>query len=100
MSFIYEQWMQTSVTGLNKGRNAAGVCDKRLRKENTVSVSNSRVIPEPAVTEQGESDMEIKIIKLDMITLLCLVFPPGSSFYVPSLFRLSFSSAFLSRISC
>lgn len=72
--------MQTSVTGLNKGRNAAGMCDKRLRKENTASVSTSRVILEPAVTEQGESDMEIKIIKLDMITLLCLVFPPAPLF--------------------
>lgn len=42
--------MQASVTVLNKGRNAAGVCDKRSR----------RVILETVVREEAGSHIEIK----------------------------------------
>lgn len=100
MSSIYRQCMQTSVTGLNKGRNAAGVCDKRLRKENAISVSHThtnwtlttRVILETAVREGGDTNMEIQI-KLYMKPLFCLL-SLGSAFSVRSLLIRPFSSAF------
>ncbi len=75
MSSVYWQWMQTSVTLLNKDRNAAGVCDKGWGKKvpfHTQTKLKLSVILEAAVREQEDSDMEMKI-NLDMSSLLCLL---------------------------